>query len=274
MPELPEVETIKRALEPIMTGHSIDKVETFIDVMRYPLKPLHAPELTNSKIVSVRRRGRYIIIELENLQAFIVHLGMSGSIRVVPPEVQRKKHEHIVIYLNSGETFRFDCPRRFGFMKVATLEKSGALPQELAHLGAEPLSEEFTAEYLHTALKKRHGNIKSVIMDNKLVVGVGNIYAAESLFMSKISPLRTASTLTLKQCSALVAVIKDVLTRAIEAGGTTIADYKSVDGSEGKFVLQLRMYGKDGQPCPECGDKIEQRRLGGRSSCYCPRCQK
>jgi formamidopyrimidine-DNA glycosylase len=274
MPELPEVETIKRALVPHLQGRCFSKIETFIDVVRYPLAPLKSPDLLKHEIISVRRRGRYIIIELDNLKCFIIHLGMSGSIRLAAPEDERRKHEHVVFHLSDGQTMRFDCPRRFGFIKVCTLSSTGSDPAELEHLGVEPLSDHFNAEFLYNALQKRHGKIKNVIMDNKLVVGVGNIYAAESLFASGISPIRAASTLNRAQCSRLTDAIKAVLLKSIEVGGTTIADYKSVDGSEGLFVNELRIYGKEGQPCPECGREILQQRLGGRSSCFCPKCQK
>jgi formamidopyrimidine-DNA glycosylase len=144
----------------------------------------------------------------------------------------------------------------------------------LVNLGVEPLSDEFTPDYLYNNLKKRSGPIKNAIMNNKIVVGIGNIYAAESLFLSGISPLRAASAVTRAQCAKMVKIIKEVLKRSIEAGGTTISDYKQVDGSEGKFVQQLKIYGKDGQPCPECNAVIRKAVLGGRSSCFCPICQK
>jgi formamidopyrimidine-DNA glycosylase len=273
MPELPEVETITRALNSHLLDHKITQLDTHIKGLRYPLSPLDDPALLNKKIVSVRRRARYIIIEMTDRHAFIIHLGMSGSLRVVPAKTTRLKHEHVVWHLDNGMTMRLDCPRRFGFVKVCTLPKAGAEPIELKQLGPEPLSSEFDAAYLYQVTRSRTGSIKSLIMNNAIVVGVGNIYVTEALFESGISPLRKAMSLTKKQCSKLVAEIKKVLAHSIEIGGTTIANYKNVDGSEGKFVQLLKMYGND-QNCPICNTPIKQKRLAGRNSYYCPKCQK
>ncbi|QSH41731.1 bifunctional DNA-formamidopyrimidine glycosylase/DNA-(apurinic or apyrimidinic site) lyase [Lentisphaerota bacterium ZTH] len=274
MPELPEVETVKNALSPHLDGRFFERIETHIGQLRYSLAPLYDKELRNEKIADVRRRGRYIIIELDNLKAFIIHLGMSGSIRIVEAAAERKKHEHVIWHMNGGMTMRFDCPRRFGFVKVCKLKAAGADPQELSHLGVEPLEPDFDAVYLYEASRKRTGSIKNFIMNNSIVVGVGNIYATEALFAAGIKPMRTAASLTRAECESLTKAVKAVLKRSIEVGGTTIADYKSVDGSEGKFVHELQVYGKKGQSCPVCNTEIEMTRLGGRSSCYCPKCQK
>jgi formamidopyrimidine-DNA glycosylase len=169
---------------------------------------------------------------------------------------------------------RFDCPRRFGFVKVCHLATSNSEPLELEHLGPEPLSSEFDADYLYKISRKRTGVIKSLIMNNALVVGVGNIYVCEALFKSKIKPQRKASSLSKKECNKLVEVIKEVLLNSIDIGGTTIANYKSVDGSEGKFVQHLQVYGKSNQTCPLCSSAIKQKRIAGRNSYYCPKCQK
>ena len=273
MPELPEVETITRALTTHLLAHKFTRIDTHIEGLRYSLEPLKNPELLNKKIVSVRRRARYIIIEMTKCHALIIHLGMSGSLRVVSIKTKRLKHEHVVWHLDDGMTLRFDCPRRFGFVKVCTLPKAGAEPVELNQLGTEPLSAEFDAAYLYTATRRRTGSIKSLIMNNAIVVGVGNIYVTEALFESGISPLRKAMSLTKKQCAKLVAKIKKVLAHSIEVGGTTIANYKSVDGSEGKFVQLLQVYGNN-KNCPVCDTPIRQKRLSGRNSYYCPRCQK
>ena len=273
MPELPEVETITRALNSHLPDHKIIQIDTHIAGLRYPLAPLDNPELLNKKIISVRRRARYIIIEMTQKHAFIIHLGMSGSLRVVPTKTKRLKHEHVVWHLDDGMTLRLNCPRRFGFVKVCTLPKAGAEPIELNQLGPEPLFAEFDATYLYQVTRRRSGSIKSLIMNNAIVVGVGNIYITEALFESKISPLRKAMSLTKKQCSRLVAEIKKVLAHSIEIGGTTISDYKNVDGSEGKFVQHLKVYGNK-QTCLICNTPIKQKRLSGRNSYYCPRCQK
>jgi formamidopyrimidine-DNA glycosylase len=272
MPELPEVETITRALRPHLLERKITAIDTHIASLRYPLAPLHDQELLNESIISVRRRARYLIIELANGKAFIIHLGMSGSLRVVPPETERLKHEHVIWRLDNGMTMRFDCPRRFGFVKVCSLPEAGAEPGELRELGPEPLSSEFNAAYLYQMTRRRTSSIKSFIMNNAMVVGVGNIYVTEALFESGISPLRRAMSLTRKQCEKLTAEIKKVLARSIEIGGTTIANYKNVDGSEGQFIRHLKIYGKNN--CPVCASQVQQKRLSGRNSYYCPKCQK
>jgi formamidopyrimidine-DNA glycosylase len=273
MPELPEVETITRALIPHLLEHEITRIETHRDDLRYSLKPLRNPELLNKEIISVRRRARYIVIEMTECHAFIIHLGMSGSLRVVTAETARLKHEHVIWHLDDGMTLRFDCPRRFGFVKVCILPESGGEPDELKELGPEPLSSGFDAEYLYQATRRRTGSIKSLVMNNAVVVGVGNIYVTEALFASGISPVRQAMTLTKKQCAKLVSEIKKVLALSIEIGGTTISDYKSVDGSEGKFVQHLKIYGNK-EKCSVCGSPVKQKRLAGRNSYYCPKCQK
>ncbi len=274
MPELPEVETITRALTPHLLNHKITRIETHIESLRYSLAPLKNPALLDETIISVRRRARYIIIELAKRHAFIIHLGMSGSLRVVPEKVERLKHEHVLWHLDNAMTMRLNCPRRFGFVKVCTPPKTGAEPVELKHLGPEPLSAEFNAAYLYRITRRRSGAVKSLIMNNALVVGVGNIYVAEALFQSRISPLRKAMSLSKKQCARLVTEIKKVLILSIKTGGTTIATYKSVDGSEGKFVQHLKVYGKNDQNCPVCASRIKQKRIAGRNSYYCPGCQK
>jgi formamidopyrimidine-DNA glycosylase len=274
MPELPEVETITRGLAAHLNGNCFTEIKTFIAAIRYPLELAGRDDLLQHRIVAVRRRGRYIIIELENLMALVIHLGMSGNIRIVPETDLKRKHDHVFFCLPGGITMRYECPRRFGFIKVCKLSSAGVCPQMLESLGLEPLDPKFNGSYLKKALNKRTMKIKTAIMDNRIVVGVGNIYAAESLYRSKISPLRPAGLLTTKECGTLVSNIKTVLTEAISAGGTTISDYKHLDGSEGKFVQQLQIYGKAGQPCPCCSSIIERVVIGGRSSCYCPKCQK
>ena len=274
MPELPEVETITRALIPHLLNHKIMRIETHIEALRYPLAPLNNPKLLNKNIISVRRRARYIIIEMRGCHAFIIHLGMSGSLRIVPAKTSRLKHEHVIWQLDDGMTLRFDCPRRFGFVKACTLPEIGAEPLELNQLGLEPLSIEFDGAYLYKITRCRRCSIKSLIMNNVFVVGVGNIYVAEALFESRISPLRKAMSLSKKQCAKLVAEIKKVLVSSIEIGGTTIANYKSLDGSEGKFVQCLKIYGKNNQNCSICNTLIKQKKIAGRSSYYCPKCQK
>lgn len=274
MPELPEVETIVNALAREMTGEKVTKIETFIDVIRYPLTLHQKPELLNSKIVTVRRRARYIIIELANLHAIVIHLGMSGSIRIVPEREKRKKHEHVLFYLSNGQTMRFDCPRRFGFIKTCLLTSAGAQPAFLIKLGVEPLSSAFTGRYFKAKTAKSRGAVKNLLMNNHIVVGVGNIYVAEALFAAGIRPDRQGIALTLDECKKLVREVKKVLRRSIKAGGTTFSDYRQVDGSEGKFIRKLKIYGRAGEKCVKCSSTITKSVIGGRSSFSCQHCQK
>ncbi len=274
MPELPEVETVTKALADCLPQQQIARITAFAPRMRYPLTPLQSPSLVGQTIVDVRRRGRYIIIELRQQHALLLHLGMSGSLRVVEQHAERRLHEHLVIDFADGMSLRFCCPRRFGFIIPVMLTAAGGEPPELAALGVEPLSPEFTPAYLYQATRHRARKIKELLMDNHIVVGIGNIYANEALFRAKINPFKAASKLTRRDCGQLVNSAKTVLEQAIAAGGTTIADYRRVDGSEGKFVSQLLIYGRAGQACPQCASVIIRKKSGGRSSYYCPLCQK
>lgn len=274
MPELPEVETVKRALERLLPGRRFVKIETFKPALRLSLESLHDPALLDVPVTAVRRRARYLIVEMANARGLLLHFGMTGTVRVVPAAVPRLKHEHVVILLDNGDTFRFEDPRRFGFIQACELSAPGADPAVLADLGPEPLDETFDAAYLHRQFKGVKQKVKTALMDNAIVVGVGNIYANESLFLAGVSPLKEAGKLTLKECRALVGHIKETLRRAIAAGGTTISDFKGVDGSEGKFVQQLNVYGRNGEPCPRCRTVLDRTVIGGRGTFFCSKCQK
>ena len=274
MPELPEAENIGRALKRTICGETITKVEVFTPAMRTPLTPLESAELPGRKIVDVRRRARYLVAELDDGRGILMHFGMSGVIRVEPESVPRRKHEHVFIHLSNGKIFKFECTRRFSILEVHPGCANGAFPKVLDKLGVEPLTSDFNGQMLFEALKQRRGCVKNSIMDNEIVVGIGNIYANETLFICKIDPRRPANEVTLKECNMIAETAKKVLARAIECGGTTISDFKNVDGSEGKFVQELKIYGKAGEKCPECQSIIAEVRLGGRNSFYCPKCQK
>jgi formamidopyrimidine-DNA glycosylase len=274
MPELPEVETIVNALDRELSGRQFTEIKTFIDAIRYPLTLQNETALLGSPITAVRRRARYIIIELANRYAVIIHLGMSGSIRIVDPETVRRRHEHIIFSLDNNLTMRFDCPRRFGFVKHECLSAPGAEPAMLRELGVEPLTDAFSADYFFRIAEKCRGAVKNLLMNNAVVVGVGNIYANEALFAAGIHPARRACQLTRTEAAALVAEVKKVLLRAIAAGGTTFSDYRQVDGSEGKFVRELNIYGRSREPCIRCGTLTAEERIGGRNSFFCPRCQR
>lgn len=273
MPELPEVETIKNALIPHLVGRAIRRVEVFSPKLREPITPLLDAALEGRRITGVRRRARYFLIDLDDGRVLLGHLGMSGVLRIEPESVERRKHEHLFLHLDDGMIFRFECTRRFSSFKVCTPARPGTDPAELGALGVEPLSEAFTGAMFYQASRNRRGPLKVFLMDNSIVVGVGNIYATEALFAARLSPLRAAGSLSRRECDVLAVEVKRILAEAIELGGSTIHDFKHVDGSEGQFALQLQVYGKGGRACPVCGATLEIKRLGGRSSCYCPRCQ-
>lgn len=264
MPELPEVETVRRALAAVLPGRVIRQVEVFSPAMRTPLLPLLDAGLEGLKFTEVLRRGRYLRLMLSDGRGLLAHLGMSGVIRVEGPDVPKRKHEHVFLHLDSDRIFRFECPRRFSVFEV------GDFPE----LGPEPLSDEFDAAYFYRASRGRRGALKPFLMDNQVVTGVGNIYATEALWRAGLSPMRRPETLSRARCAELVDAVKSVLTEAIEAGGTTVHDYRHVDGSEGRFAVRLRMYGCEGSKCPRCGAVIRKKIIGGRGSCWCPKCQK
>lgn len=273
MPELPEVEIVTRALNSRAKGLEITRVEIFSPAMRTPLAPLLSADLEGRRVEEVRRRGRYIIAELSGGAGVLMHLGMSGVLRIESASVPKRKHEHVFFHLSDGSILRFECTRRFSLCQPCKVAPGG-VPDELAKLGVEPLSDDFTAEYLFNASRKHSGNVKNFLMDNAVQVGVGNIYAAETLFQAGVSPERPANKLTRAEAAKLVAAVKATLARAIEEGGSTIRDYRHLDGSEGKFSRLLNVYGREGEPCVKCGAPIAKIRQSGRSSYFCKNCQK
>lgn len=270
MPELPEAESIVQALNRALKGRTICKVEVFFPRLRTSLMPLKRAKLEGLKFISCRRRARYAVCDLSDGRALTMHFGMSGVVRVEGKNVARRKHEHVFIWLDNGKALRFEDPRRFGFMEVQKLGADG-WPECLSDIGVEPLSPMFTGKFLFAKSRGRKKSAKEFIMDNAIVTGIGNIYAAETLFASGVRPQRSAAKLTLAECAAIVQNAKRILKLAIKWGGTTVSDYRNVDGSEGKFVQKLKMYGKD--RCSRCGAKIAKVTLGGRTSWYCPNCQ-
>ncbi|MCQ2380033.1 MAG: bifunctional DNA-formamidopyrimidine glycosylase/DNA-(apurinic or apyrimidinic site) lyase [Victivallaceae bacterium] len=274
MPELPEAECIGRALDRALSKRTITKVEVFTPAMRTSLLPLLDAGLPGHAILEVRRRGRYLVADLDDGRGLLMHFGMSGVVRVEPPDVPKRKHEHVFIYLSDGKVFRFECTRRFSLLEVCDIPAPGEWPEQLSKLGVEPLEKDFTAEYMADMAKRRGGNVKNFVMDNTVVVGIGNIYSNESLFEAGIRPDRPACDVTTGEWKLFVSAARRILKESIASGGTTISDFLNVDGTEGKYVLKLRIYGKTGEPCPVCKSTIETMRLGGRSSFFCPRCQK
>lgn len=271
MPELPEAETIARALDRAIRKHKIAKVEVFAPKLRTPLGPLCTAKLEGHTFVGCRRRARYAVADLDDGRTLVFHFGMSGTVRIEEKNVTRRKHDHVELTLDDGRVLRFNDPRRFGSVEVQLCGADG-WPECLAKIGVEPLSEAFIGEVLFKASRKRKLSVKELLMDNAIVTGIGNIYAAETLFACGIRPQTTASLLTHAQCDALAREAKRILSMAIEWGGTTVHDFKSVDGSEGKFVQKLKIYGQG--VCPQCGTKVAKTVLGGRTSWYCPKCQR
>ncbi|QFY91096.1 bifunctional DNA-formamidopyrimidine glycosylase/DNA-(apurinic or apyrimidinic site) lyase [Magnetovirga frankeli] len=268
MPELPEVETSRRGIAPLIEGLLVSAVRVRQPLLRWPVSPELEQELVGQRILEVARRGKYLLLHTAS-GCLILHLGMSGSLRVLPTDTPAGKHDHLDVCLGE-RCLRLHDPRRFG----AALWSSEPLRHPLlAGLGPEPLSDAFTAEYLQARLKGRSAAIKTLLMDSRLVVGVGNIYANEALFAAGIHPNRAGGRIGKARLQRLSLEVKQVLQRAIDQGGTTLRDFSRVDGRPGYFAQELKVYGRAGQPCPGCGQGIRQIRLGQRSSYYCPHCQ-
>ena len=273
MPELPEAENICRALHRALAGEVISAVEVFTPKMRTPLTPLAEASLEGRRVIACERRARYVVCKLDDGRALVMHFGMSGVVRVEDASVPKRKHEHVFIRFESGKIFRFECTRRFSLLEVHPLEENG-MPAILNSLGVEPLEEGYTAQYMFERAAGKKGAVKPFIMDNDVVVGIGNIYATETLFAAKVRPDRPANQVTIEEWKEIVSHSRRILRRAIELGGSSISDFLNVDGSEGKFAQELLIYGREGEPCPVCGTRIEARKLGGRTSSYCSNCQK
>ena len=276
MPELPEVEITRRGLLPLL-NQAVANVVIRNASMRWPI-PAHLPEtLINQKLLSLTRRAKYILAEFESSDAsksgtLLLHLGMSGRISLLDRNYPPEKHDHFDIMFVDGRVLRLRDPRRFGAVLWAGLQpNSHAL---LAPLGPEPLDDIFNARYLHEHLKSRSTAIKIAIMDSHLVVGVGNIYASESLFRARIHPEKPAKSLSIKQCEKLVAEIKDTLNAALNAGGSSLRDFFGVDGNIGYFQQEYFAYGRTDEPCKVCAKPIKCIRLGQRSTFFCTQCQK
>lgn len=270
MPELPEVETTRRGIEPHVVGRRIRALAVHDSRLRWPV-PADLPGLVaGRKIVRAGRRAKYLLIELEN-GTLLMHLGMSGSLRVLPADTPRLKHDHLDVILDSGVTLRFNDPRRFGSLHF--VEGDPSAHPLLASLAPEPFDDAFDAEYLWRITRKRRVHIKQLVMNAKLVVGVGNIYASEALFRARIRPRRAAKSLNRAEVARLVRSIRTVLALAVRVGGTTLRDYVSADGSPGYFRQKLYVYERAGQPCRRCGTLVRQIAQGQRSTYYCPTCQ-
>lgn len=271
MPELPEVETSRRGIAPHIEGKVVQQLLVRKWQLRWPI-PKELPALIDGqKLESVSRRGKYLILRFATGSA-LIHLGMSGSVRIVDSAAAAAKHDHFDICFSNGRSLRYTDPRRFGSLLWAEGDVNNH--PLINHLGPEPLDTEFCGEYLFQRSRKRSLPLKTFIMDSKLVVGVGNIYANESLFTSGIRPTRSAGKITKAEAQRLSDNIKTVLARAIEQGGTTLKDFVGGDGKPGYFAQQLQVYGRGGEPCVSCGKTLKELRIGQRATVYCGHCQK
>jgi formamidopyrimidine-DNA glycosylase len=270
MPELPEVETSRRGIEPHIVGTRIARVVIRNRSLRWPVSSSVDRNLVDKTIDSVTRRAKYLLINTEGGTA-ILHLGMSGSVFIVDRDTPAGIHDHVDIEFDSGKTLRFRDPRRFGSLHWS---KEPLQHKLLKSLGPEPLEDEFDGEYLWTQSRGRRVSIKQFIMNAHVVVGVGNIYASEALYLAGINPRRAAGRVALQRYVLLVAAIKEVLANAIKAGGTTLRDFYGGDGEAGYFQQQLEAYGRQGEPCRRCNTPITAIVQGQRSSYYCKQCQR
>jgi formamidopyrimidine-DNA glycosylase len=271
MPELPEVETTLRGITPHIVGLKVTAITVRQHKLRWPIpvKQLHA-QLIGQKIKRLYRRAKYLLLECDS-GTLIIHLGMSGRLRILKDTPPAQKHDHVDIVFNNKIILRYTDPRRFG----AVLWVTGNPEQHilLKNLGIEPLDKSFTGAYLQQKLKNKNIAIKTAIMNHHIVVGVGNIYAAEALFLAGIHPVTPAKSLTSLQLKKLVKAIKDILRQAIKQGGTTLKDFTQSDGKPGYFVNKLNVYGRSGLPCVKCDEKLIPLKIGQRSTVYCEHCQ-
>lgn len=274
MPELPEIEVLRRSLEPRIQGDRIERVEVRHAGLREPVRTAELRRRTSGRqIVGLRRRAKYLLIDLEGGQTLVVHLGMSGRLTVVPAAEPLEPHEHVAFFLGSGRRLRLRDPRRFGLVFA---EPTAAIPRNphFVHLGAEPLEPGFGGGFLAEAAAGRRGPVKSFLMDARIVVGLGNIYASEALFRSGVHPNRSVGRISAARWERVASSSVAVLRQAIEQGGTTLNDFADGEGNSGYFQVLLGVYDREGEPCLSCGTPIRRIVQAGRSTFYCPRCQR
>jgi formamidopyrimidine-DNA glycosylase len=270
MPELPEVETVRRGLAAAVSGRRIAAVDVHDRRLRKPLARDFAARLVGRRIDRVRRRAKYLLLDLDDGATWLVHLGMTGTMAVVPGDEVPRTHTHVVVGLDDGRTIRFHDPRRFGLMRVGNADRL----TELAALGPEPLEPEFSADFLHATARRQRRSVKSLLMDQQVVAGLGNIYVNEILFGAGVRPSRRTSRVTRADAQRIVAETGRVLREAITLRGSSISDYRDERGEPGAFQHTFRVYERDGQPCARCDGVIRRRVIVGRSSYFCPRCQR
>jgi formamidopyrimidine-DNA glycosylase len=270
MPELPEVETTRRGLAPLLIGQRISAVNVRQPSLRWPVDNSLAERLRGRRILSVGRRGKYLLVTTDG-GTLLIHLGMSGSLRYLTEPATPTQHDHIDFLFASGAQLRFNDPRRFGSVHLADAPEDYWL---LKDLGPEPLGDDFDADYLYMTSRGRRVAIKQHLMNGRIVVGVGNIYASESLFRAGIHPKRSAGRIARNRFESLIDSVQDVLKEAIDAGGTTLRDFVDSDGRPGYFQQALSVYGRGDEPCVKCASPIKHCVLGQRATYYCPQCQR
>ncbi len=283
MPELPEVETVRRGLVPAMEGAVIASAQVNRPDLRWPFPENMAARLTGQRVTALRRRSKYILADLSGGESLLIHLGMSGRMTVSGDPLGQfhhdhptpQKHDHVVFDMDNGARITFNDPRRFGAMDLMDTAAADTHPL-LAKLGPEPLGNAFDESYLADALKPRNAPIKSALLDQRIVAGLGNIYVCEALYRAGLSPKRRARNISRARAAALVPIIRDVLRDAINAGGSSLRDFRQADGELGYFQHSFDVYDREGQPCrtPGCTNTIHRIVQSGRSSFYCPSCQR
>ncbi len=270
MPELPEVETIRRGLTPHLQGMEIQGVVTRYPTLRWPIPVDLNQLLCHQTILEIGRRGKYLLFQLTR-GTLIIHLGMSGRLHLLNAEKPLLPHDHVDILLPDGQLLRYNDPRRFG--AILWVEGEGKQHPLLQSIGIEPFDDAFTGTYLQQQVTQHHQPIKSLLMNSKIIAGIGNIYAAEALFLASIHPQTPAQQLSIAQCDLLVQSIQLVLQKALDAGGTTLKDYVNSEGKPGYFSQQLAVYGRAGLPCRRCQHSLQSMQLGQRQTVFCEHCQ-
>ncbi len=272
MPELPEVETIRAGLEPRLVGRTFDRVEISDPRLTRPHDPGEvAAELEGERVSALERRGKYLVVRFETGRVLLIHLRMTGSLRLLRNGDDDDSYRRAVVNLDNGSDVAYRDVRRFGTWLL--LEPGDLDPYLAARVGGEPLGRALTARSLAGRLSRRRAPLKAVVLDQRLFAGVGNIYADEALWWARLHPLRPACELTQKELEGLVRGIKRALRRGIARQGATLRDYRNADGARGEMQTEFRVYGRDGEPCFRCGHAIEKTRAGGRGTWYCPQCQ-
>jgi len=274
MPELPEVEVIKRGLLRLLPGRRVTGIAMGRKKLRHPMPRKNLSQyILNSEIKTVTRRAKFLLVTMDNGATLIIHLGMTGRLGVFPEGVPVAKHDHLLLKLDNSMQLRFNDIRRFGFIQVV---EPGFVPGEAlpADLGPEPLGHDFTPQYMLKQAAARKRPLKNFLMDNRIVVGIGNIYASEALFHAGINPEKKVNAMTLKEWTRTVDSSRYVLRQAIESGGTTISDFVNESGRAGYFQLKLKVYGREGKPCLTCSTPIVRKIMAGRATFFCPNCQK